>query len=585
MAMPCPEKMAQLPIDDRYKEAIKVFCSDPQNESACQLLCDAPPEVIANKFSQVEDELATWVEQGPPPELAAIVQQEAPEMAQAAGEILATQGPAILNNERSRRQQPQGFARGGLASLGRFGDTQTAHVTKGEMIIPNYVLNDTGLRTELNKVMERMGADPARYTVGGKKVSLNPQTGRPEFLSLGGIIGGIAGAALAPFTGGLSLAAAAGLGAAAGTLIDTGDPMEAAMMGIGAYGIAGVGVGAGLWGAGTTGYGAGLTAYWTAPGSTALGGMFAAAPEAVAAGAQAMQYTGPAFIGTTGETISTGALMTPEIAAAEGIGSSWLAPASTQQLMAGNVASFGGDIAGTSFLGGTGGETGAALSKAATTPVVTPKAPAAPGTGSGGTSFFDKAANWWDKSSMLEKAGALSAGSALLGMTGALDAEPVPRPEGYNLQTDPSAQYGGKSYETLGPSDLFGNIDQMGSGVPGSPGTPIGGVGTPTVSSSGYSYGAAPSYGSTPNLSAARNVYNAATSPWAGRVPSYAALNAATGGHVRGPGTATSDSIPAYLSDGEFVMTTRAVRGAGNGSLRDGAKRLYAMMDELERRA
>jgi hypothetical protein len=576
MAMPCPEKMDQLPIDDRYKQAIAAFCSDPQNESACQLLCDAPPEVIANKFSQVEDELATWVEQGPPQELAAVMQQEAPEMAQAAGEILATQGPAVLNNERLRRQQPQGFARGGLASLGRFGDTQTAHVTKGEMIIPNYVLNDTGLRTELNRVMERMGADPARYTVGGKKVSLNPQTGRPEFLSLGGIIGGIAGVALAPVTGGLSLAAAAGLGAAAGTFLDTGDPIEAAMMGLGAYGIAGLGVGAGLWGAGTTGYGAGLTAYWTAPGSTALGGMFAAAPEAVAAGAQAMQYTGPAFIGTTGETISTGALMTPEIAAAEGIGSSWLAPASTQQLMAGNVASFGGDIAGTSFLGGTGGETGAALSKAATTPVVTPNAPAAPGKG---VSFFDKAANWWNDSSMLEKAGALSAGSALLGMTGALDAEPVPRPEGYNLQTDPSAQYGGKSYETLGPSDLFGNIDQMGSGVPGSPGNPIGGVGTPTVSPSGYSYGAGrvPSYsygvGRVPSYS-----YGV------GRVPSYAALNAATGGHVRGPGTATSDSIPAYLSDGEFVMTTKAVRGAGNGSLRDGAKRLYAMMDELERR-
>ncbi|KRB31712.1 hypothetical protein ASE05_01265 [Mesorhizobium sp. Root172] len=32
----------------------------------------------------------------------------------------------------------------------------------------------------------------------------------------------------------------------------------------------------------------------------------------------------------------------------------------------------------------------------------------------------------------------------------------------------------------------------------------------------------------------------------------------ATGGHVRGPGTATSDSIPAMLSDGEFVVNARA---------------------------
>ena len=33
------------------------------------------------------------------------------------------------------------------------------------------------------------------------------------------------------------------------------------------------------------------------------------------------------------------------------------------------------------------------------------------------------------------------------------------------------------------------------------------------------------------------------------------------GGEVNGPGTGTSDSVPARLSDGEFVMTAAAVRG------------------------
>lgn len=56
-------------------------------------------------------------------------------------------------------------------------------------------------------------------------------------------------------------------------------------------------------------------------------------------------------------------------------------------------------------------------------------------------------------------------------------------------------------------------------------------------------------------------------------------------GAIDGPGTETSDSIPAMLSDGEFVMTARAVRGAGNGSRRDGAKRMYALMHRLERNA
>lgn len=39
----------------------------------------------------------------------------------------------------------------------------------------------------------------------------------------------------------------------------------------------------------------------------------------------------------------------------------------------------------------------------------------------------------------------------------------------------------------------------------------------------------------------------------------------ATGGHVRGPGTSTSDSIPAWLSNNEFVVQAQAVRKYGVG--------------------
>ena len=56
-------------------------------------------------------------------------------------------------------------------------------------------------------------------------------------------------------------------------------------------------------------------------------------------------------------------------------------------------------------------------------------------------------------------------------------------------------------------------------------------------------------------------------------------------GQISGPGTETSDDIPAMLSDGEFVMTASAVRGMGNGSRREGAKRMYALMNQLERNA
>jgi hypothetical protein len=57
------------------------------------------------------------------------------------------------------------------------------------------------------------------------------------------------------------------------------------------------------------------------------------------------------------------------------------------------------------------------------------------------------------------------------------------------------------------------------------------------------------------------------------------------GGEVEGPGTGTSDSVPARLSDGEFVMTAAAVRGAGGGDRDIGAARMYDMMAELEAQA
>jgi len=64
-----------------------------------------------------------------------------------------------------------------------------------------------------------------------------------------------------------------------------------------------------------------------------------------------------------------------------------------------------------------------------------------------------------------------------------------------------------------------------------------------------------------------------------GNSPSYPRRN----GEINGMGTGTSDSIPAMLSDGEFVLTAKAVRNAGNGSRREGAKRMYKLMHMLER--
>lgn len=66
---------------------------------------------------------------------------------------------------------------------------------------------------------------------------------------------------------------------------------------------------------------------------------------------------------------------------------------------------------------------------------------------------------------------------------------------------------------------------------------------------------------------------------------SASTLSAKAGGPINGPGTGTSDSIPARLSDGEFVMTASAVRGAGGGDRKAGARKMYQMMHEFEKRA
>jgi hypothetical protein len=59
-------------------------------------------------------------------------------------------------------------------------------------------------------------------------------------------------------------------------------------------------------------------------------------------------------------------------------------------------------------------------------------------------------------------------------------------------------------------------------------------------------------------------------------------LDMRPGGESVGPGTGTSDDIPAMLSDGEFVMTAKAVEGAGGGDRGLGSERMMNMMRNFE---
>jgi hypothetical protein len=90
--------------------------------------------------------------------------------------------------------------------------------------------------------------------------------------------------------------------------------------------------------------------------------------------------------------------------------------------------------------------------------------------------------------------------------------------------------------------------------------------------------------------------FDPATGSYGAAAPTYRSLKDGgfprKTGQISGPGTEKSDDIPAMLSDGEFVMTAKAVRrlGALNGAKkgdkleqrRRGAKQMYDMMDKFE---
>lgn len=62
-------------------------------------------------------------------------------------------------------------------------------------------------------------------------------------------------------------------------------------------------------------------------------------------------------------------------------------------------------------------------------------------------------------------------------------------------------------------------------------------------------------------------------------IPKLVATEFTEDGEVEGPGTGTSDSIPALLSDGEFVFTAKAVKNIGVDKLRSMMKKAEADYD------
>jgi hypothetical protein len=70
-----------------------------------------------------------------------------------------------------------------MASYGRYGDDTVAHVETGELIVPKALIDDNPkLRDSIFSHLRDLGVeDPERYVVGSGVNSINPETGMPEF--------------------------------------------------------------------------------------------------------------------------------------------------------------------------------------------------------------------------------------------------------------------------------------------------------------------------------------------------------------------------------------------------------------------
>lgn len=70
-----------------------------------------------------------------------------------------------------------------MASYGRHGDDTVAHVETGELVIPKALIEDNPrLRDSIFSHLKELGVeDPERYVVGSDANSINPDTGLPEF--------------------------------------------------------------------------------------------------------------------------------------------------------------------------------------------------------------------------------------------------------------------------------------------------------------------------------------------------------------------------------------------------------------------
>ena len=477
-----------------------------------------------------------------------------------------------------------------LADMGREEDVYIVHAAEGETVIPMEVMEANPKMAEMiYEQLREMGLDPERYIVGNELNSINPETGMPEFF-LSKLWRGIKKVAkvVLPIVATVVLASmgvpvpvANAITSGASTMIQGGsfsDGLKSAAVGF-ATGAVAQGIATGINQPAGTSLGERASAGFQSMGQSVTSPMTAqpqawtsaGASEAAAAADPSASITG----GFTDQQLVEFANSPLGQGIAESAGTQMPPPQPVMgpRPMGSPPAQYtGADIPALRDVATATGDfvptTGSVASGVVNPDYVPPPEP---------RTMLDKAGDFYQEHispnrpglgedpSLLKRYGPV-VGLGTLGVAAAGGFEEDPMDigaveeefytTGDDLLAQQPAKYGYNYADFVGRNPYF----QRGGGslAPGANQPPL--YPSPVVPT--------PSVGLTP--------------PGVLTNTPMATAFGAAGGAVNGAGTGTSDSIPAMLSDGEFVFTAKAVRGAGKGDRIKGAREMYRTMKRLE---
>jgi len=504
-----------------------------------------------------------------------------------------------------------------LAQFGREGDTYIVHAAEGETVLPLEVLNSNPkMKNMIYKQMEELGLDPERYIVGNKLNSINPVTGAPEFFfkrifrSIKKLVKKVAPIVLpvaAPFLFPMMpVALAAGLGSFAGNLIGGTSIKDSFKKALFSAALAGVG-------------------------NVAFGNMASGASNPFGSNFGQGFGTGSFFGSSVNPTAGFGDFsfsdaFTPSFSSNFGAASN----AYRNRTMTDPNATLGTPTPSdqSTQIQETGGGLTDFEKRASLMDSIDPPGPVNQLGKPGDPNIFEKYVYNPAPNTGVD----LAPEGALLPQRqgeGYLESIFSPNRSSINpFSPDNLAQAGqdaaavteniAKLSEAGASPELIGNLTDAATknvyaNALQTPSTwtkylPLGAAGTAVAGGGAYAAGmfdtptpgpdndgdGVPDYWTTGQDLWQRDPskYGFGTDNFYGNNPYYqdpgfmptVPVTVAGGGHITGAGTSTSDSIPAMLSDGEFVMNAKAVRGAGGGDREKGARKMYAMMRSLENR-